>query len=188
LAFVAVALAAVLLALAPPPGSARPGVEVPRMRPLLTMPMAQLSVSAFVSYFGAAALPFLVALYAEDRLALRPETTGLVLLGFGVAGVLLGAVWGSVAARFDAWWCAGLAAVVTAVLVAGTGRTTSLLELVLCWTAAGASNSMLNVGCSTSRCARCRATGVAHSPRCPPSGSPAPRSRRWRCSRCTTCG
>lgn len=144
-AFVAVAAVAGLLALAPPPGQARPGAAAPRWRPLLSRPMALLSLGALFSYLGAASLAFLVALYAQEHLLLRPDVTGLVLLGFGVAGMALGAVWGMLVDRRSARWCGAIAAVVTAGLVAAVGLTGSAVMLALVWTASGAAAALLNV-------------------------------------------
>ncbi len=144
-AFVAVAVTAGAFALAPPPGRPRPGAHAPRLRSLASIRMGMLSVAAFVSYFGAAALPFLVALYAEEHLRVSPEVTGVALLGFGLAGLLLGASWGSLVDRFGTRCCGALAAVFTAVLVAAVGTTDTLPTLVLCWTGAGVVYSMLNV-------------------------------------------
>jgi MFS family permease len=145
LAFVVVAGTGILLALAPPPGGARPGAEAPAWRPLVSGRMGLLSAGAFLSYIGASALPFLVALYAGDALNLRPDLTGLVLVGFGVSGLVLGSVWGAVSDRFGPRACGVLAAVVTAAFVAAIGVTGSVLALIVCWTAAGASASMLTV-------------------------------------------
>jgi MFS family permease len=86
-----------------------------------------------------------VALYAGDALNLRPDLTGLVLVGFGVAGLVLGSVWGAVSDRFGPRACGILAAVVTAAFVAAIGVTGSVLALIVCWTAAGASASLLTV-------------------------------------------
>jgi MFS family permease len=145
LAFVVVAATAGVLAFAPPPGDPRPGATAPSWRPLLSGRMALLSAGAFLSYLGASALPFLVALYADGALGLRPDLTGLVLVGFGVAGLLLGSVWGDVTERFGAQSCGAIAAVVTAVLVAAVGVTGSVMALAVCWTLAGAGASMLTV-------------------------------------------
>lgn len=142
---VAVAAVAGLLALAPPPGQARPGAAAPRWRPLLSRPMALLSLGALISYLGSASLPFLVALYAQEHLLLRPDVTGLVLLGFGVAGMVLGAAWGVLVDRHSARWCGAVAAVVTAGFVATVGLTGSAVVLALVWTAGGAAAALLNV-------------------------------------------
>lgn len=143
--FVAVAVAAALLALAPPPGRPRPGAQAPRWRALLSVPMGLLALAAFTSYIGSAALPFLVALYAQDHLGLRPDVTGLVLLGFGVAGMVLGAVWGMLVTRASARWSGAIASLVTAGFVAAVGLTGSAWQLAAIWTAAGAAASLLNV-------------------------------------------
>jgi len=144
-AYLAVSAAAGALALAPPPGRRRPGATAPRWRPLLTAQIALLSVAALVSYMAAGSLPFLVALYAQDHLRLRPDLTGLALLGFGLAGMLLGAVWGGVVDRTSARWCGAIAALVTGGLVAAVGLTGSVSALTVAWTAAGAGSSMLTV-------------------------------------------
>ena len=144
-AFVVVAVAGVLLAFAPPPGGPRPGAEAPAWRPLLSGRMGLLSAGAFLSHICASALPFLVALYAGDALSLRPALTGLVLVGFGMAGLLLSSVWGGLTDRFGPRACGVLAAVATAAFVAAIGVTGSVLALVVCWTAAGAGASMLTV-------------------------------------------
>jgi MFS family permease len=145
LAFVVVAGAGILLAFAPPPGGPRPGTEAPAWRPLVSGRMGLLSAGAFLSYICASALPFLVALYAGDALGLRPDLTGLVLVGFGMAGLLLGSVWGGVTDRFGPRVCGILATVITAAFVGAIGLTGSVFTLILCWTAAGAGASMLTV-------------------------------------------
>jgi len=144
-AFGAVAVAAALLALAPPPGAARPGAAAPRWRPLFSARMGLLSAAALVSYLGATSLPFLVALYAEEHLGLGPALTGVALIGFGLAGLVFGAVWGGVLDRVGARRCGAVAALVTAVFVACVGVIHSPWLLAACWTAAGAAASMLTV-------------------------------------------
>jgi MFS family permease len=143
--FLAVAAVAGLLALAPPPGEPRPGVEAPRFRPLVNGRMALLSAAALASYVGAAALPFLVALHAEEHLGLRPDVTGLALLGFGVAGLVFGVVFGLLLQRASARWCGAAAAVVTSAFVASVGLAGSAVTLTVLWTLAGVGASLLNV-------------------------------------------
>jgi MFS family permease len=144
-AFGAVAVVAAVLALAPPPGAARPGAAAPRWRPLLSPRMGLLSAAALASYLGATSLAFLVALYAEEHLGLGPAVTGVALLGFGLAGLLFGAVWGSVLDRAGARYCGAVAALLTAVFVACIGLIQSPWLLAVCWTATGAAASMLTV-------------------------------------------
>lgn len=144
-AFVVVAFAAAVLALAPPPGGPRPGIAAPPWRPLVSARMGLLSAGALVSYLGASALPFLVALYAEQHLGLASGATGFTLLGFGVAGLLLGAAWGAACDRFGSRLCGAAAAVVAAGCVAVVGETGGAFTLAACWTLAGAGSSMLTV-------------------------------------------
>lgn len=143
--FLIVAAVAGLLSLAPPPGGPRPGVVAPSWRSLLGRDMGLLAGGAFVSYLGAAALPFMVALYLNDSLHAGPDLTGAALLGFGIAGLLLGPAWGRLNQRFGARTCGAVAAVVAAVFVGSVGLTGSAWSLALCWTAAGAAASMLTV-------------------------------------------
>ncbi|TDD91382.1 MFS transporter [Actinomadura darangshiensis] len=145
LGFVVVAAAAGLLAFAPPPGEPRPATAAPPWRPLVSRRMGLLSLASLMSYIGASALPFMVALYAREQLGVSPGLTGVALLGFGVAGLVLGAVWGRVAERFGARRCGGAAAVVTGVFVAVAGLSGTAGELALWWTLAGAGASMMIV-------------------------------------------
>jgi MFS family permease len=145
LGFVVVAVVAGLLAFAPPPGAPRSGTAAPPWRPLLGRDMGLLSVGAFLSYFGAMALPFLVALHLGEHLAVSPEATGAVLLGFGVAGLLLGSVWGRVTDRFGARGCGAVGAVLTGLFVALVGATGSTPVLAVYWTLAGAAAALLTV-------------------------------------------
>ncbi|MEW1860501.1 MFS transporter [Streptomyces sp. NBC_00669] len=145
LGFVVVAVAAAVLALFPPPGEPRPGASAPPWRPLISRRMAWLSAAAFASYMGASALPFLVSVYAEEHLGLGSGVTGVVVLGFGLAGLLLGASWGSLTDRYGAKLCGTVAAVVSAVFVTLCGITGSGVTLALAWLGAGVSASMVTV-------------------------------------------
>jgi MFS family permease len=149
LAFGVVAVTALLLSLAPPPGEPRPGAGAPRWRGLANRRVGLLSLAALLSYLGAAGLPFLVSLYASEHLHLAPDATGLVLVGFGVAGLLLGSVWGVVSERLGPIRCALAAAVATALFVAPVGFTGSVAALAVCWTLAGAAASLFTVALQT---------------------------------------
>jgi len=144
-AFVVVAGVGAILALAPPPGEPRPGSAAPSYRPLLSTRMALLAFVGLLSYVGGSALPFLVSLFGEQRLGLSPGRSGLTLLGFGVAGLLLGTLWGTVCERYGPRLAGAAGAVATAVWVAAVGFSGSGWTLAACWTAAGASVSLLTV-------------------------------------------
>lgn len=146
-AFIAAALWAGLLAFAPPPGEPRPGTAAPPWRPLLTIPMTLLGIAAFVSYFGAAGLPFLVSLRARDALHLTAGTAGLVLTGFGLAGLILGPIWGRVVDRraTHTRFLGALGALAVATFIALLAAATTPLTFTACWIAAGAAMSLLTV-------------------------------------------
>jgi MFS family permease len=145
LGFAVVAVAGLLLLLAPPVGEPRPGAAAPSWRPLVSVPMGFLSAAALLSFLSASGLPFLVALYADGALGLRPDLTGLALAGYGLAGLLLGSFWGGVTGRRGARVCGAAGAVATGLSVAAVGVTGSILSLVACWTLAGAAASLLTV-------------------------------------------
>lgn len=145
LAFLVVAAVSVALALIPPPGEPRPHAAAPPWRPLLTSRMGLLCTAGFGSYAGSAGLAFLVALYAHDRFAASGAVSGAVLVGYGVAGMLLGAPWGRVCQRYGARRAGIVAALAAAVLVVVVAVTPHAGVLAACWTCAGACTSLLNV-------------------------------------------
>jgi MFS family permease len=145
-AFVGVAVIAGLLALAPPPGEPRPGASAPSYRPLLTIRMGLLSFVALASFLGANGVVFLVALYAERRLGIPDGLIGLVLVGYGVAGMVLATLWGGFCERFGAVRATVLGMALTGLSVAAVAWTTSVAVLVVVWIAAGALASLANVG------------------------------------------
>jgi MFS family permease len=145
-AFVGVAVVSAILALAPPPGAPRPGASAPSYRPLFTVRMTVLSLVALASYLGGNGVTFLVALYAERRLAAPDPLVGLVLVGFGLAGMGLATTWGSFCDRFGAAQAIVLGMLVGGVLVACLALTPNVGTLVVFWIAAGAVISLVNVG------------------------------------------
>ena len=144
-AFVVVAAVAAVLAALPPHGSPRSGADAPPFRTLLTPTIGCLSIGSLVSYLGASAIPFLVALYAEEHLSVSAAKTGVLLLGFGVAGLLLGPFWGHLCDRFGAITCGSIGSVFTAICVAGVGLTNNLVAVSIGWTLAGCGASMMTV-------------------------------------------
>jgi MFS family permease len=93
LAFLAPGAVAVALATVPPPDAVRPPEAQPaRWRSVLTPRVGLLSVAAFMAYASVTSLGFLVALRCSDAFGLGSGARGAVLAGFGIAGVLVGAV------------------------------------------------------------------------------------------------
>src|SRR4051795_12473332 len=120
LAFFLPALVAAGLALLPP-ADARPRDEVPRLRAVMTRRIGLLSGAAFAGYAGVTGVGFLVAVLAADDFGLSSVTRGLLLAGFGIAGMLLGRAAGAAVDRYGRVPVALTGAIVCAVLVALLG-------------------------------------------------------------------
>jgi MFS family permease len=144
-AFVLVAVVSLLLVCAPPPGAARPAAAAPEWRSLVTPRMGLLGFGSMTTYLGVAGLPFLVAIYAEQCLAMSVTATGVLLLGFGIAGLALATTWGVVCDRFGASRTGAVGLAVSAVLVAALAHTRSPLSLAVVWTTAGAASALSTV-------------------------------------------
>jgi MFS family permease len=152
LAFIAPAVLAVGLAVLPmpDPDPARPaGVEPPRLRSALTGPVVRLSVVAAVAYLAIGGIAFVVALLAADELGAGPTATGVIVAGFGVAGILAGRLAGRVADRFGRGRAAGAGAVVCAIALPLTGLAGTLPGAAAAWTAAGAGSALVWAGLSS---------------------------------------
>jgi ACDE family multidrug resistance protein len=144
-AFAASAVAALALALVPPPdtASARGGAADagPRWRALLNRRLAVACTVAFGLYLATSGLLLLVALLAGDRFGLGPDARGLVVAAFGVAGLLGGSVLGRLADRFGIgpFGIAAFVVLVAAVIAAGSSG--SIAVLVVLTAVCGASST-----------------------------------------------
>ena len=99
LAFVSQAVVAVGLALMPPDdGTARE--ELPSLRTVFTRRVGLLSAASFTGYAGITGVGFLVAVLAADEFGLGSVMRGVLLAGFGVAGILLGRAAGNWVDRY----------------------------------------------------------------------------------------
>jgi MFS family permease len=144
-AFVGITGAAVVLALVPPPGEPRPGATAPSWRSLLNRRTGLVSAMAFAGFAGTAGLPFLVSLRAVDAFGAGAAERGLLLAGFGVAGLLAGPVSGRLVDRWGARRCVAVAATGCAALVGTLGLLGGAGSLAGQWAAAGAASSLLMV-------------------------------------------
>lgn len=145
-AFVLVAVVSAALALAPPQDGPSTTGSRPRFADLVTRRMGLICAAGFASYAGVAGLPFLVSLYSERRLGVSNTAVGFVLLGFGVAGIILASTWGGVSDRIGGAAASAIGLVVSGGAVALMGQTRTLTEAVVVWTAAGAVSSLATVG------------------------------------------
>ncbi len=147
LAFLAPAGVAALLAVVPPEDRPRDEErEPPRFRALLTRRVGLLSGSAFAAYAGITGLTFLVALRAADDLGLASVERGLLLAGFGVAGMLLGRAAGGVADRVGRVPVVIAGALACAGLVALLGAASSPGGVAALWALAGAGSAFVWAG------------------------------------------
>src|SRR4051794_39702220 len=92
LAFAVPGVAAAFLAAAPLPGGARQTArEAPaRLRDAFNPRSTAVAVAGFLAFFALNGLAFLVSLRAADRFGLDTTARGVLLAGFGLAGVLAG--------------------------------------------------------------------------------------------------
>ena len=70
--------------------TARRATRSPRLRSVITRRVGLLSAAAFAAYAGVTGVDFLVAVLAADDFGLGSIERGLLLAGFGVAGMILG--------------------------------------------------------------------------------------------------
>lgn len=144
-AFAGITAAALALALVPPPGEPRPGASAPSWRSLWTRRVGLVSAVAFAGFAATAGLPFLVSLRAADAFGTGAAERGLLLAGFGVAGLLCGPVSGRLVDRWGGRRCAAPAALAAAALVGTLGLDGGAGALAAQWAAAGAATSLLTV-------------------------------------------
>jgi predicted MFS family arabinose efflux permease len=149
LAFIAPALAAlVLMAVTVPErrrGHAAGGGRA-RLRDALTPRMRWTAAAAFLAYFGVTGLGVVVSVRAGDAFGLGPTERGLLLAGFGAAGVVAGRPAGGAADRRGAVTVALAGALPCAALLPLLGLANGPVTLALVWVAAGVCSALLWAG------------------------------------------
>ncbi|QHE69333.1 MFS transporter [Rhodococcus sp. WAY2] len=148
LSFLVIALVAAVLGLIGIPDAARdePGAARPRLRDALTLPVLRMGVVALLGWGALGGLSFLVAFRAEDVFGLSPTQRGLLLTGFGVAGILTARLVGGVIDRIGARTAVVIGAIAGAVLIAAAGTVSLLAVVAVAWFAAGAAGQFILVG------------------------------------------
>ena len=150
LAFLGPAVVTAALTFFPPPDAHRQaGAPPARFRSVLTRRVGLLSASAFAAYAGITGLGFMVALRCSDEFGLGSTSRGLVLAGFGLAGMVSGRPAGRVVDRFGRVVTVLVASLVCAVLVAGLGLVSTVAGLAILWLAAGVGNNFVWAGLNT---------------------------------------
>ena len=139
LAFVTQAVVAGGLALIPPANAAAREGGPPALRTVFTRRVGLLSAASFIGYASITGVGFLVAVLAADEFGLSSIARGVLLAGFGVAGILIGRAAGDAVDRYGRVPVAVVGVALCAALVgllgfaptpAGSGRCGSRLASV----------------------------------------------------------
>jgi MFS family permease len=149
LAFLAPAVAALVLAAMPLPGAGAAEGDPPRLRSALTTRVGWLSTAAFLGYLSIAGLGFLVALRAADAFGLGSTARGALVASFGLAGAVVGRWAGEFADRRGRVRAAVIGAVGCAAATPFLGIADSPTTLAAAWLAAGIGSAFVWAGVNT---------------------------------------
>lgn len=140
LAFVAIAVVSVGLALLPPPNAANPntGHGWAQWRPLLNRQLGTACLTAALSYLTMMGLVLLAALHADLRFGLGPTERGLAVAVLGVAGLLSGAASGALLDRYQPLLVGAVMNVLMGLGAMAAGLTPWLAGLIVAIGVAGA--------------------------------------------------
>jgi MFS family permease len=104
--------------------------------------MGFLCAAAFAAYAGVTGLGFIVALEAADEFGVGTEARGVLLAGFGIAGMLAGRAAGDAVDRFGRVTVAAAGALASGLLVALLGAAPGPAVLGALWFAAGIGSTL----------------------------------------------
>jgi MFS family permease len=150
LAFAVPGLAALLLAAAPLPVAARARrAEPARLRDAFNRRSSVVAAAGFLAFLAINGVAFLVALRAADRFGLDTTARGLLLAGFGLAGVLAGRPAGALVDRSGPRPVVLAGAVVSGISVALLGLADNVVALAATWIAAGVASQFIWAGLNT---------------------------------------
>lgn len=148
LAFLAIALVAGFLGAIGLPDAARtiPADTGARLRDALRPDVIRVGVVALLGWGALGGLGFLLAFRAEDVFGMSPAARGLLLTGFGVAGILTARPVGTLIDRIGARRTVVLGALAGAALVAVAGTVGYVAVAAVAWFVAGVASQFLLVG------------------------------------------
>jgi MFS family permease len=150
LAFAVPGLAALGLAAAPLPRAARVRRPEPaRLRDAFNRRSSLVAAAAFLAYLATNGLAFLVALSAADRFGLDTTARGVLLAGFGLAGVLAGRPAGALVDRWGPRPVVVGGSLVCGAAIAVLGLMGDAVALAAAWFVAGAASSFVWAGLNT---------------------------------------
>jgi MFS family permease len=150
LAFAVPGLAALVLALAPlPAGAHARRTEPARLRDAFNRRSSLVAAAGFLAFLAINGVAFLVALRAADRFGLDTTARGLLLAGFGLAGVLAGRPAGGLVDRFGPRPVVLAGALVSGAMIGVLGLAGSVVALAAAWFAAGVASQFIWAGLNT---------------------------------------
>jgi len=150
LAFLVPAAVALLLACVPVPVEPRAqDAELPRFREAINRRVGWVAAAAFLSFMAVTGLGFLVSLRAADEFGLGPTTRGVLLAGFGLAGVLAGRPAGTLVDRVGRVRVTVTGALVCALAVPLLGFVGGAGALAIVWVVAGFGSALIWAGLNT---------------------------------------
>ncbi len=147
IAFAVIAVVALVLgAIGLPPSPAGPQSGGARLRDALRPSVLRVGLVALLGWGALGGLSFLVAFRAEDELGLDAGYRGLLLTGFGLAGMIAARPVGAAIDRYGARAAVLVGAVGGAVLVAASGLLGTLGAVAVTWSLAGVAGQFVLVG------------------------------------------
>ncbi|MFH5210353.1 MFS transporter [Antrihabitans spumae] len=146
LAFVAVAVVAAILGIVGLPTGAQVSGREVKLRQALRPDVVRIGLVAFLGWGALGGLNFLVAFRAEDAFGLGPTQRGLLLTGFGIAGIIAARPVGNAIDRIGARRSVLIGATCGAVLVTLAGTAGLLVVAAAAWAAAGVAGQGILVG------------------------------------------
>jgi MFS family permease len=144
LAFVAAALASLVLMVIVPEKKPKPNPElVPSLRSALTPRARWLCVSGVSFFICTIGLAVIVSLAAADRLGVGASARGLLLAGFGFSGVIAGRPSGDLLDRIGVERILRISVILTAVLIGSVALANDPWSLAILWFLAGGASAMV---------------------------------------------
>jgi MFS family permease len=150
LAFAVPGLVGLMLAVAPMPGGTGAIREAPaRLRDAFNRRSTAVASAGFLAFLAINGVAFLVSLRAAQRFGLGTTERGLLLAGFGLAGVIAGRPAGGLVDRSGPCPVVAGGAIVCAAMVAALGVAGNVVSMAAVWLAAGAGSAFIWAGLNT---------------------------------------
>ena len=145
-AFVGAAVVAALLAWIGLPKNTTATGDRPKLRSAWRPSVIRIAATGFVGWGCLGGISFLVAFRLGDGFGLSAGERGVVLTGFGIAGILTARLVGRAVDRFGAKRCVQVGAITGGVLLAAVATLPSIWAVGLLWALAGACSQGVVVG------------------------------------------